>query len=239
LSEINKTFPILKSNKQMQTDIKSTQSLTESSVVSNTEIAPGVFVLKIKRNINFKSGQYIGITTDKNVAPRLYTIASSTKDDVIQILYNVKDDGWLTPRLSEHKFGSTIYMTKPEGDFIDDESPAWWIASGTGIAPFASMFRSGLKTNKTLIHGGRFTHSFFFEKEFRPVLKGNYIRCCSQESAEGLYNGRLTRYLQDIETFPEDCRYFLCGSPEMVVEVRDLLIDKGVAYNKIVAEIYF
>jgi ferredoxin--NADP+ reductase len=101
------------------------------------------------------------------------------------------------------------------------------------------MFRSGLRADKTLIHGGRFTHSFFFEKEFDPILKGKYIRCCSQEEGEGLYNGRLTRYLQDIEIFPEDCRYFLCGSPEMVVEVRDLLIDKGVAFNKIVAEIYF
>jgi len=223
----------------MQEDIKSTHTLTESTVVSNTEIAPGVFVLKIKRILDFKSGQYIGITTDTKVPPRLYTIASGIKDNVIQVLYNVKDDGWLTPRLSEHKSGSVIYMTDPDGDFIDDESPAWWIASGTGIAPFASMFRSGLKSNKKLIHGGRFTHSFHFEKEFRPVLKNNYIRCCSQEYAEGLYNGRLTRYLQDIETFPEDCRYFLCGSPEMVVEVRDLLIDKGVAFDKIVAEIYF
>jgi ferredoxin--NADP+ reductase len=222
----------------MPTDIK--QKLTESTVVSNREIAPGVFVLKIKRNLDFKSGQYIGITTDIDITPRLYTIASGTNDKTIQVLYNVKDDGWLTPRLSEHKDGSTIYMTPPKGDFIDDESPAWWIASGTGIAPFASMFRSGLIADKKLIHGGRFTHSFFFEKEFRPILKSSYIRCCSQEEeGEGLYNGRLTRYLQDIEIFPEDCRYFLCGSPEMVVEVRDLLIDKGVPFNKIIAEIYF
>ncbi|MFT5748803.1 MAG: ferredoxin--NADP+ reductase [Ancylomarina sp.] len=223
----------------MTTDIKTKQKLTKSTVVSNREIAPGVFVLKIKRNLNFKSGQYIGITTDIDVEPRLYTIASGVNDNTIQVLYNVKDDGWLTPRLSEHRDGSTIYMTPPEGDFIDDESQAWWIASGTGIAPFASMFRSGLKADKTLIHGGRFTHSFFFEKEFDPILKGKYIRCCSQENGDGLYNGRLTRYLQDIEIFPEDCRYFLCGSPEMVVEVRDLLIDKGVSFNKIVAEIYF
>ena len=223
----------------MTSGIKIKERLTKSTVVSNREIAPGIYVLKIKRKLDFKSGQYIGITTDIDVEPRLYTIASGVDDNTIQILYNVKDDGWLTPRLSEHKDGSTIYMTPPKGDFIDDESTAWWIASGTGIAPFASMFRSGLKENKTLIHGGRFTHSFFFEKEFKPILKNKYIRCCSQEEGNGLYNGRLTRYLQDIDILPKDCRYFLCGSPEMVVEVRDLLIDKGVAFNKIIAEIYF
>jgi ferredoxin--NADP+ reductase len=132
-----------------------------------------------------------------------------------------------------------LFVSDPEGDFIDDNSPAWWIASGTGIAPFASMFRSGLRENKILIHGGRHAHSFYFENEFLPEMGETYIRCCSQDSADGLYSGRLTRYLQEISVLPKNCRFFLCGSPEMVVEVRDLLINRGVEYNRIVAEIYF
>ncbi|MDE5418776.1 oxidoreductase [Labilibaculum sp. DW002] len=223
----------------MESKTKQQNKLSTTIVLENKAIAPGVYVIKYKKTKDFKAGQYIGMTTDLSVTPRLYTIASGENEAEVQILYNLKDDGWLTPRLSEIKAGSELYVTDPEGDFIDDENPAWWIASGTGIAPFSSMFRSGLKADKKLIHGGRFTHSFFFEKEFRPALKGNYIRCCSQENGEGLYNGRLTRYLQDIEVFPEDCRYFLCGSPEMVVEVRDLLIKRGVSYDRIVAEIYF
>lgn len=221
----------------MDTELKNKLSLT--TVLDNKEIAPGVYVLKYQKTKSFKAGQYIGLTTDLNVSPRLYTIASGEDEDEVQILYNVKDDGWLTPRLSEIKAGNKLYVTDPDGDFIDDESPAWWIASGTGIAPFSAFFRSGLKENKTLIHGGRFSHSFYFEKEFAPIFKENYIRCCSQEEAEGLYNGRLTRYLQKIKEFPSNCRFFLCGSPEMVVEVRDLLIERGVQYDKIVAEIYF
>jgi len=213
--------------------------LNATTILENRKIAPGVYVLKYKKTKAFKAGQYIGLTTDLEVIPRLYTIASGASDEEVQILYNIKDDGWLTPRLSEIKAGSNLYVTDPDGDFIDDNTPAWWIASGTGIAPFYAMFRSGLTENKTLIHGGRFTHSFYFEKEFMKAMGSNYIRCCSQEKANGLYSGRLTRYLQTIKELPNDCRFFLCGSPEMVVEVRDLLINRGVKYNRIVAEIYF
>jgi len=223
----------------MESQTEQKNKLSTTIVLENKAIAPGVFVLKYKKVKSFTAGQYIGLTTDLNVTPRLYTIASGENDETVQVLYNLKDDGWLTPRLSEIKPGSELYVTNPDGDFIDDESPAWWIASGTGIAPYSAMFRSGLLKNKTLIHGGRYKHSFYFENEFIPVLKGNYIRCCSQDKSEGLYHGRLTRYLQDVENLPADCRYFLCGSPEMVVEVRDLLIKRGVEYEKIVAEIYF
>lgn len=223
----------------MESQTEQKNKLTTTIVLENKAIAPGVFVLKYKKVKSFTAGQYIGLTTDLSVTPRLYTIASGENDEVIQVLYNLKDDGWLTPRLSEIKPGSELYVTNPDGDFIDDESPAWWIASGTGIAPYSAMLRSGLHKNKTLIHGGRYNHSFYFENEFIPILKNNYIRCCSQDRGEGLYHGRLTRYLQDVENLPTDCRYFLCGSPEMVVEVRDLLIKRGVKYEKIVAEIYF
>ncbi|MFA9371932.1 MAG: oxidoreductase [Labilibaculum antarcticum] len=223
----------------MESQTEQKNKLSTTIVLENKAIAPGVFVLKYKKVKSFTAGQYIGLTTDLSVTPRLYTIASGENDTEVQVLYNLKDDGWLTPRLSEIKPGSELYVTNPDGDFIDDESPAWWIASGTGIAPYSAMIRSGLHKNKTLIHGGRYNHSFYFENEFIPILKDNYIRCCSQDKGEGLYHGRLTRYLQDVENLPTDCRYFICGSPEMVVEVRDLLIKRGVKYDKIVAEIYF
>ncbi|PKQ65069.1 hypothetical protein BZG02_04360 [Labilibaculum filiforme] len=223
----------------MESQIDQKNKLSTTTVLENKAIAPGVYVLKYKKVKSFRAGQYIGLTTDLSVTPRLYTIASGENDTEVQVLYNLKDDGWLTPRLSEIKPGTQLYVTNPEGDFTDDASPAWWIASGTGIAPYAAMFRSGLIKNKTLIHGGRHNQSFYFEKEFLPAFNENYIRCCSQDEGEGLYHGRLTRYLQEVKELPANCRYFLCGSPEMVVEVRDLLIKRGVEYERIVAEIYF
>jgi len=36
-----------------------------------------------------------------------------------------------------------------------------------------------------------------------------------------------------------DNRYYLCGSAEMVVQVRDILISKDIPFQNIVSETYF
>lgn len=216
-----------------------TSELTESVVKSNEEIAPGVFLLKYKRDFSFIPGQVVGITLDPELAPRMYSITSGMQDDDIWILFNIRPGGELTPPLSEAKPGDTILTTGPSGNFFGTAKPSVWIASGTGIAPFVSMWRSGLRRNKMLIHGGRFLHSFYFENEFKDTLGKDFIRCCSQEGGEGVYHGRLTNWLKAQDHLPAGRKYYLCGSAEMVVDTRDLLIEKEIPYENILAEIYF
>jgi ferredoxin--NADP+ reductase len=137
------------------------------------------------------------------------------------------------------KRGDTVSISEPFGDFICDNSPAYWIASGTGIAPFYSMLKAGLGTDKILLHGGRTAESFYFQNEIFSALGKDYVRCCSQETGDGLYNGRLTEFLKNQTDLPLNYKYYLCGSAEMVVDVRDILISKGIPYGHIFAEIYF
>lgn len=203
------------------------------------EIAPEVYLLEFKRFFEFEPGQVIKLAWAKDMDPRLYSVASGAQDKNIQIVFNVVNDGTLTPKLAQIRPGDLLYASKAFGQFICGDSKAWWIAAGTGIAPFASMFRSGMQENKVLIHGGKFHDSFYFEEEFLPVLKENYIRCSSQEKVEGAYHGRLTHYLRELESLPTDAVYYLCGSSEMVVETRDILISKGIKFGQIVGEIYF
>lgn len=216
-----------------KTDLKTTV------VKSNEEIAPGVFLLKYNRDFSFIPGQVVGVTLDESLPPRMYSITSGMQDEDIWILFNIRPAGELTPPLSEVKTGDTILTTGPSGNFFGTAKPSTWIASGTGIAPFLSMWRSGLKKNKLLIHGGRFLHSFYFENEFKDVMGKDFIRCCSQEPGEGIYHGRLTSWLKAQGKLPPDRKYYLCGSAEMVVDTRDILIEKDIPYENILAEIYF
>ena len=55
----------------------------------------------------------------------------------------------------------------------------------------------------------------------------------------GVYHGRVTRYLAEEESLDPELNYYLCGSAEMVVDTRDVLIRKGIPFNRIVSEIYF
>ena len=217
----------------------STQKLAPVPITDNKEICPGVYLISWKRNKSFLPGQVIKIALDLNMPPRIYSLCSGYKDDEMSMLFDINPDGFLTPHLAEAKPGTIIYVSEPYGSFISDLSPAFWIATGTGIAPFYGMFRSGLVVNKILIHGARHLNLFCFEKEFTAVLNKDYIRCCSAEKAPHVFHGRITEYISKTDSLPRDFKYYLCGGGMMVVEVRDLLIDKGIPFENILSEIYF
>lgn len=215
------------------------EKLKRVKVEAIKEIARGVYVLEYKRFFEFEAGQIISIALVENEDPRMYSIASGEQDTNVQILFNVVNDGQLTPIMAELEVGDFIWSSSGFGRFTGTEGEAWWIAQGTGIAPFASMLRSGQTRNKYLIHGGRYRESFYFADELSPVLGSNYIKCCSGEEIEGAFTGRVTDYLNSLTRLPVEALYYLCGSSEMVVEARDILIKKGVPFRKIIGEIYF
>jgi len=215
------------------------RELFPETVLSNDEISPGVFLLSVKRRFDFLAGQVVKLAVDRQQPPRIYSICSGNKENNLQILYNVKAGGYLTPRLAALTAGDQVLITRPYGGFTGNEGPAWWIAAGTGIAPFYSMFRSGLIRDKVLVHGVSYPDQFYFEEELEQALGVNYRRCCSREPSATVFHGRVTAYLKSLEELPGDSDYFLCGKALMIVEVRDLLIEKGISYEQIVAEIYF
>jgi len=212
--------------------------LFKKTITNNEEIAPGVHVIAFRRTSEFLPGQVVKIAVDTEQPPRIYSICSGNREEEIRILFNMKEEGYLTPKLSAMIPGDTILVSKPYGSFLGNNDPAWWIATGTGIAPFYSMFRSGMGEKKKLIHGVSYLNQFYFEDELEWALGKNYVRCCSRESSCDVFPGRVNDYLSGLEQLP-DVKYYLCGKALMVVEVRDLLIGKGIPYEKIMAEIYF
>lgn len=213
--------------------------LTQQGITRTEEIVSGVFLIGFRRDFDFKAGQVIGIGLEEDGPRRLYSICSGEKDDEILILYNLIEEGYLTPKLSDLEEGDNIWITEPRGEFIYDSDPAIWIASGTGIAPFYSMLRTGKYENKVLIHGERYLERFYFFDEFSETFGENYLRCCSGEEGDGVFPGRVTDYLRGAESLPIDFKYYLCGRAEMVVEVRDVLIQRNIPFNHIISEIYF
>jgi ferredoxin--NADP+ reductase len=203
------------------------------------ELSEDMFLIGFKRVFSFKAGQVIGIAMEENGPRRLYSICSGENDKELQILYKVVDAGYLTPQLSDLNIGDTIWITPPGGEFTGNKEAAVWIATGTGIAPYYSMLRSGLAQNKTLIHGNRYLEQYHFYDEFSAALGSRYIRCCSAESDADVYPGRVTSFLEEQTELDPDIMYYLCGSADMVVEVRDILIGKGIPFGHIISEIYF
>jgi len=213
--------------------------LNKEILTRHEEIAAGVFVIGFRRKHAFRPGQAIKLGVGQKNPPRIYSLCSGIQDDEQCVLFNIKQDGFLTPRLAALKVGDPIYASAPYGTFLGTDDPAWFIATGTGIAPFRSMLRSGMEKNKVLIHGVRHLNQFYFEEELAKQLGKNYHRCCSAESTSSVYAGRVTKFLAEQGQLPKDQRYYICGQATMAVETRDLLIEKGIPFGNIVTEIYF
>ena len=101
------------------------------------------------RSLRFRSGEFvmIGLLDDKGKPLlRAYSIASPAWDEELEF-YSIKvPDGPLTSRLQHIQPGDEIILRpKPVGTLVLDAllpgKRLWFLATGTGIAPFASLMR--------------------------------------------------------------------------------------------------
>ncbi|MBM4152417.1 MAG: oxidoreductase [Kiritimatiellaceae bacterium] len=212
---------------------------TEEVVTRHEEVSPGVFLIGVKRRHEFHPGQSVKLGLHPDDPPRIYSICSGVDDEHLCVLFSVKPGGLLTPELAKLKVGDRIWISEPYGTFLVGDEPAWMIATGTGIAPFYSHLCMGNMTNKTLVHGVRHRNQFYFETDFSPVLQDRYHRCCSREKHTGITEGRVTEFLKTYPELPSNCSYYVCGQARMAVDVRDLLLSRGIPNHRIMTEIYF
>src|SRR6056297_3484845 len=112
--------------------------LHKKKVIANREISPGVFYLTFDKTGDFVAGQTVAVGVTPEIEPRLYSLASRMQAKTMSILYIVVEGGALTPKMAELQEGDELYVSKAFGTFYGSAWPSYWIASGTGIAPYYS-----------------------------------------------------------------------------------------------------
>jgi len=110
-----------------------------------------LFSFRVSRpqSLRFRSGEFVMIgLLDERGKPllRAYSIASPSWDEELEF-YSIKvPDGPLTSKLQHIQPGDQIILRpKPVGTLVLDAllpgKRLWFLATGTGIAPFASLMR--------------------------------------------------------------------------------------------------
>ena len=211
--------------------------LTPVTVTRRDAWGPGTWLLCWERREPFLAGQVVTVAAEVNGPRRMYSLATGHAEGEAGILFNVVE-GELTPQLAALEVGAVLWVSRPFGTFPGVTGKAVWIATGTGVAPFLSMARSGLADGKVLVHGARSLDSFYGCDLLLALLGDRYVRCCSTELGPGVFPGRLTKYLEQ-QPWPDDRPYLLCGSAPMIVDVRELLFRKGVPFRQILSEVFF
>jgi len=224
-----------------------------------------LFSFRVTRpaSLRFRSGEFvmIGLMGDPDSKTgrqkpllRAYSIASPAWDDELEF-YSIKvPDGPLTSRLQHIQPGDEIILRpKPVGTLVHDAllpgKRLWFFATGTGIAPFASLIREPQTYEDydeiILCHTCRDVDELHYGSELVEHVKSDemmqellgdaldklrYYPTTTREPSAKM--GRVTDLLRSGELFadlgvqpitPETDRAMICGSMGLNTELKEIL----------------
>ena len=209
------------------------------------------------QSFRFRSGEFvmIGLPNAEKPVFRAYSIASPSWDEEIEFFSIKVPDGPLTSKLQKIVPGDTVLMRqKSTGTLVLDAlTPAkrlFMISTGTGIAPFASLVRDPETFDKfdqvILTHTCRERAELTYGIELFERLKADPLIGELVEGRVTLYStttredgprmGRITRLIEDGRFHadlgispldPANDRVMICGSMEMLKDVKSLVEDIG------------
>ncbi len=246
-------------NDQTVTDAPATpvRTLPDAQTVTSVKHwTDRLFSFRVTRpqSLRFRSGEFvmIGLLGD-NGKPllRAYSIASPAWDEELEF-YSIKvPDGPLTSKLQHIQPGDEIILRpKPVGTLVHDAllpgKRLWFLATGTGIAPFASLMREPETYEKYeeiyMLHTCRTVAELEYGRQLVESLRddpligelvGDKLRYYPTTTREeSPLMGRITDNLESGKIFdhygiapmnPKDDRAMVCGSLAFNVDVKEVL----------------
>jgi ferredoxin-NADP reductase len=212
------------------------------TLVNRTFLSEKAFEIELTRpaRLNFIPGHNIRFIYGD--LQRHYTIISAPDEPKITLLVRHVPDGVFSSKLATAEIGTQFQIAGPEGYFTFSPSGRQpvFVATGTGIAPFVCMSRSGIK-GFILLHGVSHIQDLYYKSVFhRNTCK--YTPCISLASpADQLpansFQGKVTAYLKK-ELPPCEYDFYLCGRREMVTDVT-LLVDDTFPGSFVYHEVFF
>ena len=208
------------------------------------------FEVPERKDFPFTPGQFVSIKEDvagKQVT-RAYSIASAPDGNRFALCLNCVPDGLISPLLFALKLGECVEVQEPLGYFTlrHPERPAVFVATGTGIAPFRSMLLSALPDGVaiTLLFGVRYEHGLLYRQELEELARRfpQFRFMPTITRPDELWRGAVGRVQAHLESALENHAstpdVYICGSKEMVDDVRAVLKQKGFDRKQIIYEKY-
>lgn len=220
------------------------------TVTEVTHWTDRLFSFRVSRpqTLRFRSGEFvmIGLLDDKGKPLlRAYSIASPSWDEELEF-YSIKvPDGPLTSRLQHIQPGDEIILRpKPVGTLVLDAllpgKRVWFLATGTGIAPFASLMRDPETYEKfedvVMMHTCRTVEELEYGRQLVENLRndpligelvGDKLKYYPTTTREEFHHrGRITDNLSSGKVFED------LGIPPMDREHDRAMVCGSLAFNK-------
>jgi ferredoxin-NADP reductase len=220
------------------------QKKYKSELISLRNPFEGIYTLEFESlngKYKYHPGQFLHIALDEDYdgsgqwpESRCFSMQSHPDEETLKITYAVKGE---FTRLMEKtlKPGLEVWLKLPYGDIFTqphDKTKTVFIAGGTGITPFLSLF----------------THSSFAEYIHPKIYLGFRTKeyHIYQNELKSIPVDSLTIFYQDTDgvidiqqIFNENgptATYFISGPPTMIKLFKNCLIDNGVPANQVLTD---
>jgi NAD(P)H-flavin reductase len=183
---------------------------------------------------DFIPGQFANIEVTKPFR-RPYSILEMSGNKA-KFIIEVRNPGRGSDFFRDAEIGTQSEVLLPLGRFVLHESnnPKVFISIGAGIAPFISMIKSLIKNQDNseihLFQGMRIAGDDLATAYLKDQLsKINLHRCITREEviSEKDFKGRVTEIVPTFDFDYTNTDFYVCGSNEMVKEMRLILQMKG------------
>lgn len=171
---------------------------------------------------------------------RPFTFTNTPKDDYLEFMIKIyRDHQGVTNKLGSINAGGELILHDVFGA-IRYKGEGVFIAAGSGITPFISIFRD-LHQKKQLgdnflIYTNKTSEDVIMDKELSEMLKDNFTNIYTRENIIGFIGKRIDRnfLIENIVDFNQN--FYVCGPVDFVKNVTRNLIDLGVTSDTLVIE---
>ncbi|MGH7641773.1 MAG: FAD-binding oxidoreductase [Candidatus Dormibacteria bacterium] len=237
-------------------------------IVERHDYSPDLWSIRVSHQLpfEFRAGQYatLGVEVDGKPLERPYSIVSSPEERELEFFIELIPDGALTPHLYPLHAGAELLMRKrPKGVFMKvglvPERTHLFLATVTGIAPFASLLRQ-LRSQQVrgevvppkivLVQGASFSHEFGYAKEMAQLGAEfpdfEYVPTVSRPWGDAGWEGEVGRAEDVLRKHadrsgirPGKGVVYLCGHPGMISTGRAVMLRAGLRDEDILEEQYW
>ena len=207
--------------------------------------------------LRFSNGHFtmIGLRVNNKPLLRAYSIVSPNYEEHLEFLSIKVPDGPLTSRLQHIQVGDSIIVgKKPTGtlliDYLLPAKRLYMLSTGTGLAPFLSLIRDPETYEKfeevVLVHGVRQVNELAYhdyisqelpQHEFLGEMVSKQLKYYPTVTREAYkHQGRVTTIIENGQLAadlglpalnPAEDRVMICGSPEMLRDLKHMMEVRG------------
>lgn len=204
----------------------------------------------------FEAGQFlkVGLETGAETVGRPYSLVNAPGEGPLEFCFSIVPDGPLSGRLAALNAGDPVLVAPHASGFlvldeITGGRDLWLLATGTGVGPFLSILKTDAPWQRferiVLVQAARLASELMYRDVIDEFTKSHadqfvYVPLVSREVTEFALPGRIPQAIENgslearagAELSAAHSQVMLCGNPQMLKEVQQVLIARGLKKNR-------